>query len=96
MAISAGIGKPESVTLSEAAVWLLLNARMDQPSPWRSRWARWDPMGSDSSTAFIRDLTERQRTETRMQELQSELAYMSASRLWARWDRPLPMRSISP
>ena len=28
-------------------------------------------------TAFIRDLTERQRTETRMQELQSELAYMS-------------------
>jgi PAS domain S-box-containing protein len=28
-------------------------------------------------TAFIRDLTERQRTETRMQELQAELAYMS-------------------
>ncbi len=28
-------------------------------------------------TAFIRDLTERQHTETRMQELQSELAYMS-------------------
>ncbi|MGF9761975.1 PAS domain S-box protein [Microvirga sp. 0TCS3.31] len=28
-------------------------------------------------TAFIRDLTERQRTEARMQELQSELAYMS-------------------
>ncbi|MBB4040746.1 PAS domain S-box-containing protein [Microvirga flocculans] len=28
-------------------------------------------------TAFIRDLTERQRTETRMQELQSELTYMS-------------------
>ncbi len=28
-------------------------------------------------TAFIRDLTERQRTEARMQELQSELVYMS-------------------
>jgi PAS domain S-box-containing protein len=33
--------------------------------------------GEQFFTAFIRDLTERQRTETRMQELQSELAYMS-------------------
>lgn len=36
---------------------------------------RWE--GERFFTAFIRDLTERQHTETRMQELQSELAYMS-------------------
>ncbi|WP_084730836.1 PAS domain S-box protein [Microvirga vignae] len=36
---------------------------------------RWE--GERFFTAFIRDLTERQYTEMRMQELQSELAYMS-------------------
>jgi two-component system, LuxR family, sensor kinase FixL len=38
-------------------------------------------------TGFIRDLTERQKTEARLQELQSELVHISRSQ-WERWPRP--------
>ena len=47
-------------------------------------------------TGFIRDLTERQQTEARLQELQSELVHILApDRAWARWRRPSRTSSIS-
>jgi two-component system, LuxR family, sensor kinase FixL len=46
-------------------------------------------------TGFIRDLTERQQTEARLQELQSELVHMSRLTAMARWRRRWRMNSTS-
>jgi two-component system, LuxR family, sensor kinase FixL len=46
-------------------------------------------------TGFIRDLTERQKTEARLQELQSELVHVSRLTAMARWLRRSLTSSIS-
>jgi two-component system, LuxR family, sensor kinase FixL len=46
-------------------------------------------------TGFIRDLTERQKTEARLQELQAELVHVSRLTGWEKWPRRLRMSLIS-
>ena len=53
------------------------SARTARPFRWSSRSARCMCGNRRFFTGFIRDLTERQQTEARLQELQSELVHMS-------------------
>ena len=47
-------------------------------------------------TGFVRDLTERQETQQRLQDLQSELIFMSRFTALGKWLRRLPMNLTSP
>ena len=65
----------ESAGSSASAASSSASARTARPSPWSLRSAR--SLRDALFTGFIRDLTERQQTERRLQELQSELAHIS-------------------
>ena len=69
--------KPVNEKSSVSAGWSLASARTVQLSRSNSASVRWKPANRRFFTGFIRDLTERQENEARLQELQSELVHVS-------------------
>ena len=69
--------RPASGGSSASAASWSASARTARPSRWSWRSARCAPSDQRFFTGFIRDLTERQQTEARLQELQSELVHVS-------------------
>src|SRR5215813_9547186 len=65
---------PENGGSSELAASSSASARTARPSRWSWRWGKCDPA---IVTGFIRDITQRQKSEARLQELQSELVHVS-------------------
>ena len=76
-AISRATCAPASGASSASAASWSGSARTARPFRWSCRSARCGPATQRFFTGFIRDLTERQQTEARLQELQSELVHIS-------------------
>ena len=76
-AISQRYYAPASAASSASAASWSASARTARPSRWSCRSARCGSTASRFFTGFVRDLTERQQTETRLQELQTELVHVS-------------------
>ena len=76
-ATSRDIFRPANAASSASAVWSSANAGTARPFRWSLPSARCAQATAEFFTGFIRDLSERQVTEARLQELQSELVHIS-------------------
>ncbi len=77
MAISPATCAPASAASSASAASWSGSARTARLFRWSLRSAKCGPAHQHFFTGFIRDLTERQQTEARLQELQAELVHVS-------------------
>ena len=78
---------PASVTSSASAGWWSASAGTARTFPMELAVGEVNQGGLRLYTGFIRDLTERQQTQTRLQELQEELLHASRLAPWGRWRR---------